>query len=185
MVLLDQFRCRFDPKWRPRPSQEIGKEDVATYFKVARHWIGEDIWAKRPWRIQNLPLVPRCLITNPHSTIEQKEESVRQIHDYVHYCTGFRDIIRAFPDILCDPGTWELCLLIPTDEAVKIAEQKRTRPKREEVVTQKLVIAKVRNHIDVVFPTFGYNGGKMIDVVNADGSCVNMDGKFLSVELDA
>jgi hypothetical protein len=61
MMLLDNFRFRFDPKWR-RP-WGTDKEEVLQYARIAGRWKGsKSDWNRRPWRIRNLPSFTGCLI---------------------------------------------------------------------------------------------------------------------------
>jgi len=180
--LLDQFRFLFDSRWKPRQTPHVEKEEIARYFNIARHWIKHSIWEKRPWWIRNLRLLPRCLITNPHATTEQKKQSVRDIEQYVRYCTGIRNVMRAFPDILSDIVVWQACeaeMIASHDAAVRIAEQERARDRTEVGgFIEKFSIAITRRPYDVVLHSLGdkEDPSNMIDVVMADGSCITMDG---------
>ena len=109
MMLLDNFRFRFDPKWR-RP-WGTDKEDVVQYARIAGRWKGsKSDWNRRPWRIRNLPSFTGCLITNPYQAVEAKKGSVLCLQEYVDWCQQTRRVMEIFPDILYNPRTWGMCI---------------------------------------------------------------------------
>jgi hypothetical protein len=107
MMLLDNFRFRFDPKWR-RP-WGTDKEDVAQYAAIAGVWIrrSRDVWESRPWRFCKLPVFPGCLITNSYLLANARSDSILSLQEYVDRCQLLRRVMEIFPDILYDPISWQ------------------------------------------------------------------------------
>jgi hypothetical protein len=182
--LLDQFLYRFDPNWAP--SRGIEKEDISRYYKIARNWLCFGNWDKRPWGLESLPAFPRCLITNPHASHDQKERSTVEMHRYRFHCARIRAVMRAFPDILCEPDTWQRCVewkaitfngavKLATNEAVKFAGKERNFELNERFVIAKQPLAG--DHNVKMLNYYGESGfGTMIDVVKSDGSYISKDG---------
>jgi hypothetical protein len=108
-MLLDNFRFRFDPKWR-RP-WGTDKEDVLQYAKIARRWRGSNSDGnRRLWRICNLPSFTGCLITNPYQPVDAKKRFDLCLQEYVDWCQQTRRVMEIFPDILYNPRTWRMCI---------------------------------------------------------------------------
>jgi hypothetical protein len=179
MRLLDQFRQRFDPNWeRPCGSD---KDSVIGYGKIATTWIRFG-WDDRPWQIEKRPKQPRCLVTTPYATPHEKEQSMKEIQNYVSYCTRHRAVIRAYPDILCDPRAWQLATgSRSASDAVRIAREVKCWAQAESSASNvNFILAKkvgkddceVSLQTDVVGL---WDDEWMVDIVRSDGTCVNMD----------
>jgi hypothetical protein len=182
--LLDQFLYRFDPNWTP--SRGIEKEDIAGYSKIARNWLYAGNWDKRPWELEQLPALPRCLITNPYASHDQKKRSTDELHGYRVHCARIRAVMRAFPDILCFPDTWQRCVewkAVTFDGAVKLATNEAVKFEGKEwkfdLPNVRFIIGKEPGKQDVQTLTYEPERprfGTMIDVVKSDGSYISKDG---------
>ena len=106
MILLREFRYRFDPTWRPRQTED---EEYFEYFQIARHWRDPQIWEERPWALLGFLFPPRLLNKNPHATPLEKATALREFRDYRLRCRKLRAAFVAFPNILRDTSTFILC----------------------------------------------------------------------------
>jgi hypothetical protein len=178
MRLLDQFRQRFDPNWETPSGSD--KDSVIEYSKIATAWIRFG-WDDRPWKIENLPKQPRCLVATLYATPQEKEQSMTEIQDYVSYCTRLRAVVRAYPDILRDPRAWELATSSrSTSDAVRSAREGKWWEQAKSASNMNFILTKVvGDHDCEVFLQTDVPGSWddswMVDIVRSDGTCVNMD----------
>ena len=180
MGLLAQFRQRFDPNWEPPSGSD--KDIVVEYSKIATTWIRFG-WDHRPWQIEKLPKQPRCLVATLYATGHEKEQSMKEIQNYVSYCTRLRAVIRAYPDILCSPRAWQLATgSRSTSDAVRIARGSKwwEQEQAKSASNVNFILTKMVGNDDCeVFLQTDVAGSWddtwMVDIVRSDGTCVNMD----------
>ena len=186
MMLLDNFRFRFDPKWR-RP-WGTDKEDVAQYAAIAGVWFrrSRHDWESRPWRICNLPAFPGCPITNPYLAAYARSDSILALQEYVHRCQQRRRVMEIFPDILYDPISWQDCMRVqisPRHDALSAARNAQrlwsqfpSMQDQLDLTDTEFILAKEVNAQDVfvaqdVFARTPWGINEyIIDMVKADGT---------------
>jgi hypothetical protein len=101
VMLLEEFLRRFSPSQLCVHTEE--KAIIAEYYEIISSWAQKGAWSERPWRIYNLPDQPRCLITNPHATTEEKKKFHKEAEDYISRCSQIPAVMKVFPDILRCP----------------------------------------------------------------------------------
>ena len=156
LLLLSEFRYRFDPTWRPEDSQ---KRKLEEYVRFATPWADSEKWNDRPWAMQNFPNAPWCAFLL--KTLElRKGEACYQA--YQSTCTKIRALLKAFPQILRAPEVWRRCTIVShrhstLAEDVKIAlkgkEEWRESPQKD----CKFQIQKRDGEYDVEFVGRGFN----------------------------
>ena len=102
-----EFRYRFDPNWQPP-----GAESLIEFIRMALPWANETYWELRPWRVSNFPHHPRSLIINDIGVSgRDKKQAEHDMRMYQYRCTKIRAVLKAFPEILLSPKTWQKCML--------------------------------------------------------------------------
>jgi hypothetical protein len=102
-----EFRYRFDPNWQPP-----GPESLTEFIRMALPWANETYWELRPWRVSNFPHHPRSLIISDLGVSgRDKKQAEHDMKMYQYRCTKIRAVLKAFPEILLSPKTWQKCML--------------------------------------------------------------------------
>jgi hypothetical protein len=98
MILLREFRYRFDPRWYPQTSLET---EFKEYFRIAKVWVS--YWEKRPWRPRNFPLQPRY-------RLQKGKWNWTNLQQFHLLCQKIRAMLTVYPDILQHPTLWLSCI---------------------------------------------------------------------------
>jgi len=98
MILLREFRYRFDPRWYPQTSLET---DIKEYFRIAKVWVS--YWENRPWRPMNFPLQPRY-------RLQKAKWNWTNLQQFHLRCQKIRAMLTVYPDILQHPTLWLSCI---------------------------------------------------------------------------
>ena len=119
LLLLREFRYRFDPTWKPEISEE---PNLTEYIHFVRPWANADNWNNRPWSMQNFPKAPRSAFIFPKFKNLEERKADPAYHEYQSTCAKIRALFKAFPGILRAPGVWRRCMRrVTIGDAVKIA----------------------------------------------------------------
>ena len=121
LALFNEFRYLFDYSWSPKPTRQ---EQVEEYIRVARHWLEEATWLRRPWRLSAFPQTPRCSVSNPFARQCHKDIDLEAFSEHQRQCRLRRALIQAYPAILSNPAVWCRCINFSTsqfDESVSLA----------------------------------------------------------------
>jgi hypothetical protein len=119
LLLLQEFRYRFDPTWHPETSEE---PNLAEYVHFVTPWANADNWNNRPWSMQNFPKAPRSAFIFPKFKNLEERKADPAYHEYQSTCAKIRALFKAFPGILRAPGVWRRCMRrVTIGDAVKIA----------------------------------------------------------------
>ena len=169
MMLLHEFRYRFDPTWRPRGTDQ---EDTLEYIRIARHWATERLWGQRPWKISNFPSQPRSLIACPCATAEDKAKVARQMKDYRSQSYRIRAVLKAFPNILRSPDMYCICSDIEDRELVVMTARDANVRWTEPILRKEMFrITKFDEKIDVQLVGHRkYNLVAQVDRVEMNGT---------------
>ena len=118
-----EFRYRFDPNWQPP-----GRESLMEFIRIILPWANENYWNLRPWRTSNFPRHPRSLVINNCGiSIQEKKRAEHDMKMYQYRCSKIRAVLKAFPEILLSPKTWQKCMLdhrgLPIDHVRSMAHE--------------------------------------------------------------
>lgn len=114
MVLLREFRYRFDPLWRPKGTVE---SEMQEYIRIAKFWF--PYWDQRPWRPCNFPLPPRPLHVHSHKRLEVSNRW-RELEKYWILCAKLRKLCKLFPQALLSPEMWMSCMRNSVGQTIEV-----------------------------------------------------------------
>ena len=110
IILLKEFRYKFDPNWKPTQAFSFD-EDCKEYLSIAQYWANPLSWKHRPWRISNSPRQPPPLGIVDDIIGAQQALPEDGLEEHRLQCSRICAVFKAFPDILLSPGAWTRCLL--------------------------------------------------------------------------
>ena len=158
LLLLREFRYRFDPNWRPEACYDRKLEE---YIQFVTPWADSGKWNDRPWAMQNFPKPPRFTFVAPNlrSLSEWKKDCFYRAYQSI--CAKIRALCKIFPQILRAPEVWRRCMMVShrhstLAEDVKIALEKegwRESPQKD----CKFQIQNRDGEYDVEFVGRGFN----------------------------
>ena len=106
MLLLREFRYRFDPLWQPMDSLEA---ELREYFGIAWFWI--PCWHQRPWRPGSFPLQPRSPNVRECPWLnEWTSREWRRLMYYHIFCDKIRQGFIHCRPLFFYPEVWVSCM---------------------------------------------------------------------------
>jgi hypothetical protein len=106
MILLEEFRYRFDRNWTPKGDL---MDETRKYCRIATSWVtSQTIWQSRPWSLGNFPPQPRSSAADPLSHGRTTDDMV-EFDIYQSCCTRLRRILKVCPAALSSPALWQKC----------------------------------------------------------------------------
>lgn len=101
-----EYRYRFDPNWQPP-----GPESLIEFIRIALPWANKAYWKFRPWNVSNFPRHPRSFVIDDRGISRpEKKRAERDMRMYQYRCSKIRAVLKAFPEILLSPKTWQKCM---------------------------------------------------------------------------